>query len=653
MSDNKNNIKKMIKTIDKIDKEFEDFYGIISKDYDKANIRKAYECSKKAHNTQSRDTGEPYIIHPLYVARTVFDLGLDSESIIAALLHDVVEDTEMNIEFITKEFGSQVALIVDGLTKITGFSRNKKDEKIEALRKVLLASAKDIRILIIKLADRLHNMRTIHDLPEDKRDRVSQETMLIYVPIAQKIGLYSIKWELEDLSFKYTNRDMYQFIKEKINMKRAEREAVLDKAVSEIKKVLDDGKIKYSSVLGRPKNFYSIYKKIKDSARTFEEIHDLYAIRVNLDSVEKCYSILGYIHEKFQVFPDRFKDYISNPKLNGYQSIHTVIYSKAISSPIEIQIRTEEMHKLAEFGIAAHWRYKSLKQDKKFEKKISWLREVMLWEKEHKDNEEFLQLLKFDFFEDEIFVFTPKNDVIVLPEMATVLDFAYAVHTNIGETAIRGKVNGAVCTLDKILKSGDIVEVLTSNNSKPNEKWLKFVKTNKARIKIRQVLNLKKSNTSNVEAVVPSFSVLSEKIVNLSSYKKSRKGKCCNFEYGDSIVGVINKDKELVIHNSACDNAKFTINEKVNLKWKTAKRKEITINLLLEDKIGLLMDILNIFAKNNLNIEGVTSKNLRNGDTDMSIVVKDEPQVDNVVMRLKEMSFVKHVKLKKSFFNYS
>jgi GTP pyrophosphokinase len=644
-----------LKTIEDIDEDFEKFYGIISLEFDKKKIREAYNFAKKAHSAQKRKSGEPYILHPLAVATMVHSLGLDSSSIIAALLHDVVEDTEISSNEIKNMYGEEVSMIVDGLTKIEGFSKTKSDEKIEALRKVLLASAKDIRILVIKLCDRLHNMRTLGHQRADKKERIAKETMLIYAPISQKIGLYSIKWELEDLSFKYINPDMYQFVKGKVNMHRKAREEVLDNAVLEIKNVLDTNNFGYKSVLGRPKNFYSIYKKIKNNAKTFEDIYDLYAIRINVESISDCYTLLGHIHDKFQAFPDRLKDYIANPKLNGYQSIHTTIFSKAINCPVEIQIRTEDMHKLAEFGVAAHWRYKTLKEDKKFDKKIAWLREVMMWEKENKDNDEFMKLLKFDFFEDEIFVFTPKNDVIVLPEDATVLDFAYSVHTEVGDRAFKGKVNGGTCTLDKKLKSGDIVEITTNPKGKPSEKWLKFVQTNKARIKIRNTLNLKKSGPSNITVDDELFETLKLKIKSLDDFKKSRKAGCCEFIYGEEIVGVIGgkgKDKELVIHNVECDNAKFTINEKIGLKWKEQKTKEIVFELVLKDKIGLLMDILNLFASKNISIISINSKVLRNGDTNMILVLDEGENIDNLERNLREFSFVRSLKIKKKFFNF-
>lgn len=643
----------MVKSLSDVNNEFEEFYNKLDDDYDKELIRNSYEFAKKSHIYQKRQTGEPYVSHPLEVAKLIFELGLDSTSISAAFLHDVVEDTDITSARIGELFGGEVELIVEGLTKITDFDKRKEDAQIDALRKVLLASAKDVRILMIKLCDRLHNMRTMENLPEKKRERISKETMLIYVPIAQKIGLYNIKWELEDNSFKYTNREMYNFIKHKVNLKREEREEILNQAVEEIKEVLNSNGIDYIKIIGRPKNFHSIYKKIKNKAKTFEEIQDLYAIRIIAKDITKCYAVLGTLHDKFQAFPDRLKDYIANPKLNGYQSIHTNIYSKAIRNPIEIQVRTEEMHKLAEFGIAAHWRYKSLRDDKRFEKKIAWLREILLWEKENSDNKEFLKLLKFDFFEDEIFVFTPKNEVVVLPENATALDFAYSVHTEIGDKAYKAKINGSVEQIDTVLKSSDIIEIITNKNGKPSEKWLKFVVTNKAILKIRQSLNLKKSGKQNLVVDEVFFEKLKTKIHRLDEYKKSRKAGCCNIGYGKQIVGVVGKGKEIVIHSAGCENAKYTINEKIQLRWKEEKGdKEITINLILKDKIGLLMDILNLFSSRNINLISVNSKSFKNGDVKMTLTLLDGSYVDSLEKTLKEQDYVKSIKISKGLFGF-
>lgn len=644
----------MKKDLNNVNEKFESFIqSLDSKKYNLQNIKNAYEFAKKAHVYQRRKSGEPFICHPLAVAEIVYSmLGLDESSIIAALLHDVAEDTEYTLKDIKELFGEEVMQIVNGLTKIDIFDKAKGSENIETLRKILLASAKDIRILLIKLSDRLHNMRTMSDMPAEKKERISKETLLIYAPIAQKIGIYSLKWELEDLSLKYIDPETYAFLKSKLKLKREEREEIVKLGVEEIKTFLKNHKINQGIiVLGRPKNFYSIYKKIKNKTKEFDEILDLYAIRIITKDISQCYLILGLLHEHFQSFPNKLKDYIANPKSNGYQSLHTVIFSKTIKSPVEIQIRTEEMHKLAEFGIAAHWKYKNIKEDKKFDKKISWLREVLQWEKEHKDNQEFLKLLKYDFFEDEIFVFTPKSDILTLPESSTALDFAYAVHTDIGNKAVKCKINGIISTIDKILKSGDIVNIITQSNSRPQEKWLHFVKTSKARSKIRDALNIKHSGKKDLFETDISFDDLKNRIFRIEEFKKIRKAGCCNIIYGDHIVGVISKEKELVVHNASCENSRYTLNKKIQLSWKKEKNKKVTLIIDLKEKYGLLIDVLNIFTEFNLNISNLNTKVNKDGSVHMEIKVLDGPYMESLQIKLKELDNVESVKIIRGFFS--
>lgn len=635
-------------TLNDVNAEFENFLKTLDKEiYDKKEISKAYEFAKKAHAFQRRKSGEPYIMHPVEVSKIVASFGMDNASIIAALLHDTVEDTDITLQDVKKEFDEEIALLVDGLSKITQFGDRKKtidfDEHISSLRKILLASAKDIRILIIKLCDRLHNMRTLKELPETKRIKKSRETMQIYVPIAQKIGIYALKWELEDLSFKFLHPEMFQEIKKRVGLKREEREKIVKLAVDDLKKKLNFNEDVI--VLGRPKNFYSIYKKIKNKSKEFEDIYDLYAIRIICKNMGECYTILGKCHEKFRIFPNRLKDYIATPKANGYQSIHTVVYSDAITSPVELQIRTEDMNKLAEFGIAAHWKYKNLKEDKKFEQKISWLREVLQWEKEHEDNQEFLKLLKFDFFEDEIFVFTPKNEVITLPEKATALDFAYAVHTEIGDHAYKCKINGSIYTIDTVLKSGDIVEIITNPSTKPNDKWLKFVKTSKARLKIRDSLDLKLKKSLKERNDHLSTEELIKKIARIETYKHIKTAGCCTFEYGEQIVGVYSKDKKLVIHNASCPNAKFSINKKIPLRWIEEKEKEVTLYLNFTDRYGLVVDLLSIFSNYNANCTKMNTKVSKNGLVAMTVKLIDGDFIEKMVEDIKELDSLKSVKI--------
>ena len=645
----------MTATLTDINQRFDTFISTLEKtEEDILELRKAYSFAKKAHAFQRRKSGEPYIIHPLQVAEIVESFGLDTTSLIAALLHDVVEDTEVTLNDIKKEFGDEVALIVDGLSKISYFGEMKKvedeEKHIETLRKILLASAKDIRILVLKLCDRLHNMRTLNELPEQKQIRIANETMQIYVPIAQKTGIYALKWELEDLSFKYLNPEMYYFIRDKIKLKRSQREEIVENIVDEVKNKLDTKSTNQIKVLGRPKNFYSIYKKIKSKAKSFEDLHDLYAIRIICPDIAHCYTLLGIFHEKFRVFPNRLKDYIANPKANGYQSIHTVVISDYIKGPIEIQIRTDEMNKLAEFGVAAHWKYKNIKEDKKFEQKISWLREVLQWEKENEDNFEFLKLLKFDFFEDEIFIFTPQKDLITLPEGSSVLDFAYNIHTDIGSKTYKAKINGSISPIDTVLKSGDIVEIITNPSVKPNEKWLKIVRTSKARLKIRDQLNLKFSKSKDVVDNSSSVEELKKQIYRIEEYKNVRFAGCCTVEYGDQIVGVQNKEKKLLIHNASCPNAKYSLNKKIPLRWEDEKIKEVTLTILFKDRYGFVMDLLTLFSEFNINCTKFNTKVAKDGMVTMDVKIIDGPYIDEMKQRLKQLDSFVSVKVSRSLF---
>ena len=640
--------------MEELEKSIDDDFGMFldkvkqNLDYDDKLIKKAYFFARKCHLGQKRYGGIPYISHPLEVAKIVFDYGLDTSSIVAALLHDVVEDTDTTLDDIKKEFSYEVELLVDGLTKISSFIENREDKNIEAIRKVLLASAKDIRVLIIKLCDRLHNMRTLEQLELHKKERIARNTMLIYAPIAQKIGIYSLKWELEDLAFKYKNPEMFQLIRQKIGLKRREREDIVGKAVQELRGILAaNGVHKNLILIGRPKNFYSIYKKIKDKAKSFDEVYDLYAVRIIVKDIPTCYMILGILHDKCHTFPDRLKDYIANPKANGYQSIHTNLFSNVINGPVEIQIRTEDMHKLAEYGVAAHWKYKNLKEDKMFEKKISWLREVMQWEKENKDNIEFLNLLKYDFFQNEIYVFTPKNDVIFLPEGASVLDFAYAVHTEIGDSAYKGKVNGILTNIDKVLKNGDIVEIIKNKTVKPSEKWLKCVKTSKAKLKIRDNIKLKYTPSFTPTKFIDrlSFENLKSQLTRVEEFKKVRKAGCCNLKYGDQVVGVVTKEGELAVHNASCDNAKFTVNKKIPINWIENINKEVEFNLVLKDRFGIMVDILNIFSKYNVNLSKLNTKIFKNGDVKMNLKMLDGPYINNLISEIKKLDSIVSIEI--------
>ncbi len=454
-------------------------------------IEKAYLFAKEKHGTQVRRSGEPYISHPLNVALILADLKVDLASIIAAILHDVVEDTDTSIETIDKLFGRVIADLVDGLTKIRKIKfRSSQERMAENFRKMILAMAKDLRVILIKLADRLHNMRTLAALPEEKRLSIAQETLDIYAPLASRLGIYGIKSELEDLCLKETKKEIYKEISRKIAAKKREREAY----ILEVKKILADELTRYGfknhKVYGRPKHFFSIYKKMVDRRLAFEDLHDLFAFRIIVDSVKDCYEALGIIHAMWRPMPGRFKDYIAMPKANLYQSLHTTVI-RPNGTPAEIQIRTADMHGVCEFGIAAHWAYKekTIGPAKETDlKRFTWLRQMMELHDDVKDPNEFLDAVKVDLFEEEIFVFTPKGDVIQLATGATPLDFAFAVHTDIGLSTVGAKVNGKIMPLRSKLHSGDIIEILTSNNQRPSKDWLNFVTSSRALNKIRSYL---------------------------------------------------------------------------------------------------------------------------------------------------------------------
>ncbi|MTI70961.1 MAG: bifunctional (p)ppGpp synthetase/guanosine-3',5'-bis(diphosphate) 3'-pyrophosphohydrolase [Firmicutes bacterium] len=454
---------------------------------DLQHIIKAYQYAEAAHEGQYRNSGEKFFIHPYNVALILSEINLDNTSIVAALLHDVIEDTNVTFEEIEKEFNTEVAHLVDGVTKLKKIKyRTKEERKAENLRKMVIAMAKDIRVIIIKLADRLHNMRTLEYMSEAKKKEKALETLEIYAPIANRLGIFKMKWELEDLSLRHLDPQGYYDLVNKVSKKRKEREEYINAVKDKLSEKLDDMKIE-SEIRGRPKHFYSIYRKMVYQNKTFEQIFDLTAIRVIVDSVKDCYGVLGIVHTLWKPIPGRFKDYIAMPKPNMYQSLHTTVIGPK-GETFEIQIRTWDMHRTAEYGIAAHWKYKEgINKSNEFDKKLTWLRQMLEWQKEMKDPKEFMESLKIDLFTNEVFVFTPKGDVINLPTGSTPIDFAYRVHTAVGNNCVGAKVDGRIVPLDYKLKNGNIVSVLTSANSNgPSRDWLKIVKSSQAKSKIRQ-----------------------------------------------------------------------------------------------------------------------------------------------------------------------
>lgn len=455
-------------------------------------IKKAYMKAKEYHKGQLRESGEPYLVHPVEVAKILAELGMDENTLVAGLLHDTVEDTEYSQEDLIKDFGEEVALLVDGVTKLKSLVYESKEERqAENLRKMFLAMSKDIRVLIIKLADRLHNLRTINYMSDEQIKEKCRETLEIYAPLASRLGIFTLKFEMEDIALKYLDPEAYYDLVRQVKTKKKQREEYINKVITEIKESLDQLKIK-NEITGRSKHFYSIYRKMKYQNRQLDEIFDLTAIRIIVENIKDCYAVLGIVHTMWKPIPGRFKDYIAMPKPNRYQSLHTTVIGDN-GEPFEIQIRTHEMHWIAEYGIAAHWKYKEGISEDKDEGKLAWLRQTLEWQKDLNDPKEFMETLKVDLFSNQVFVFTPKGAVIELPAGSTPIDFAYKIHSDIGAKCVGAKVNGKMVPIDYTLTTGNIVEIVTSSHSKgPSIDWLKIAKTSNARNKIKQWL--KKEN---------------------------------------------------------------------------------------------------------------------------------------------------------------
>ena len=470
----------------------------INKNYDTELIGRAFDTAKRLHDGQLRKSGEPYLIHPIAVAKILAQLGMDDETIVGGLLHDVVEDTEYTREQLVEDFSEEIALLVDGVTKLGAIKFDTKEEaQAENLRKMFLAMSKDIRVLIIKLADRLHNMRTLEYMRQEKKIEKSRETLDIYAPLASRLGIYTVKFELEDIALKYLHPQEYETLEIEVTEKKEQRLKFINQVIDEIKEALDQMNMKYD-ISGRSKHLYSVYKKMVLQHKQIDEIFDLTAVRVIVENVRDCYAVLGQVHTMWKPIPGRFKDYIAMPKPNMYQSLHTTVLGDN-GEPFEIQIRTYEMHRVAEYGIAAHWKYKegNTKADQNNEEmKLAWVRQTLEWQKELNDPKEFMETLKMDLFSSQVFVFTPKGEVIDLPAGSTPLDFAFKIHTAVGCKCVGAKVNGKMVTIDHTLANGDIVEIVTSSNSSgPSVDWLKIAKSSTARTKIRQWL--KKENKSD------------------------------------------------------------------------------------------------------------------------------------------------------------
>ena len=703
-------------------------------------IQKAYNYALEKHGTQLRKSGEPYIIHPTNVAYTIAELGLDEQTICAALLHDVVEDTEVTYEDIEREFGKEIADMVDGVTKLKQIGHASIEEnQVENYRKMFLAMGKDIRVIIIKLADRLHNMRTLEFLRRDRQIAIATETMQLYAPLANRLGLYSMKWELEDLSFKYLYPKEYEELIKGIEQKREERLRFIEKIMDDIRQQLKKEHIE-AEVTGRAKHLYSIYRKMQRDNKTLDQIYDLFALRIIVNSVKDCYAALGVVHEMYSPMPGRFKDYIAVPKTNMYQSIHTTLLGEK-GTPFEVQIRTWDMHRIAEYGIAAHWAYKEAnygsrkgqKVVKVQDDKLAWLRETLEWQKDMQDPQEFLDTLKTELFEDEVYVFTPKGAIKVLPRGATPIDFAYAIHAEIGHHMTGCKINSRMMPIITPLKNGDIVEILTSDNSKgPSRDWLKFVKSTSAKNKIQswfkkaqKAENIEKGkeliekelkrigmthtslfkqeyiepmlerykykNLDEMYAAVGFGANSSVKIIArmLQEYRKEHQeedieekmeqlnkqkekkqkpsssgvvvkgidnclvklSKCCNPLPGDEIVGYITKGRGVSVHRKDCVNVKDLLTEEnrmIDVKWYEEAKENYNVNIevLANDRGGLLIDVLNAIKETKAKLMGVSTKTTKDriAIMDINIEVENIEELNKVIRTIRKVDSVYEVR---------
>ena len=574
-------------------------------------IEKAYKVAHEAHKDQKRKSGEPYIIHPLCVAIILADLEMDKETIVAGILHDVVEDTVMTLDELSKEFGPEVALLVDGVTKLTqlSWSKDKVEMQAENLRKMFLAMAKDIRVIMIKLADRLHNMRTLKYKTPESQQRIAKETLEIYCPIAQRLGISKLKIELDDLSLKYLEPDIYYDLVDKIAVRKSVREKYIQGIVDEVSEHIKNAGIE-AKVDGRVKHFFSIYKKMKNQHKTLDQIYDLFAVRIIVETVKDCYAALGVIHEMYKPIPGRFKDYIAMPKANMYQSLHTTLIGSN-GQPFEIQIRTFEMHRVAEYGIAAHWKYKEASDGKKpevqEEEKLVWLRQILEWQRDMSDNKEFMNLLKndLDLFSDSVYCFTPTGEVKNLPAGSTPIDFAYSIHSAVGNKMVGARVNGKLVTIDYKINNGDRIEIITSQNSKgPSRDWLNVVKSTQAKNKINQWFKneLKEDNILKGKDLLSGY--CKARGINLASLQKQEYMDAIMRKYGfrdwDSVLAaighgalkegqIVNKMQELYDR----DHKKEMTNEEVlaSIAENNAANAQSGVNkpILMKSKSGIVV----------------------------------------------------------------
>ncbi len=625
-------------------------------DVDVALIRKAYKFAEEAHKDQKRASGEQFIQHPLHVAYIIAEMRLGVAAIVSALLHDTVEDTDVTLEDIRRGFGLEVESIVDGVTNIKKLSvPDMESYHAESIRKVILASARDIRVILVKLADKLHNMRNLQCLHPDKQKRIAKEVMEVYAPIAYKLGLANLKWELEDLAMKYLQPETYRTLQLKIERTARQREEEVLRVKALLEKELKDNGIS-ARIIGRPKHLYSVYRKMERKQCSFEEIYDLTALRVITKSVKECYEIIGIVHNKWKPIPKGFDDYIAMPKPNLYQSLHTAVLGPE-GKPIEIQVRTEEMNETAEEGIAAHWIYKGVFGDSKFDNQLSWLRQLLDWQRDSKDSKEFMDMLKVDFFEDEVFTFTPKGKVVEMPKGSCVVDFAYAVHSTIGDSCIGAKVNGRFVPLRTLLKNGDVVEIMTSSSQKPSREWLKFVMTPKARQKIRQCIRgVTDIPIGKVKVARPEKKELDQWIVEAAVPGLSVKlSKCCSPLPGDPILGHVVR-RRVSVHNVECQSyQKFKLKAKQNsikcdevgVNWVDNPSSVVEVYVEALNRVGLFAEILNSIVATKTVIKSAKAKMLARHlvECRFSIDSKGLGHMQDIVGRIRKINGVKNIYL--------
>ena len=599
----------------------------------KANLKKiseAYDFALEAHKGQKRESGEDFFLHSRECAYYVASFKVGTDAICAALLHDVLEDTETKPKTIEKRFGSEVFHLVESVTKEVSDTAI-QDKRAENLRKILLATVKDVRVILIKLADRLHNMKTLKHLPVKKQKEIARETLEIYVPIAYKLGMSRVKSEFEDLSLKHLQPEIYQQLKKKIMRKKEQREKQVQRIKKAIQRVMGEANINVK-VSGRAKNFYSIYKKMIKKNLKFEEIRDLLAFRVITTNKESCYEALNAIQAKWKLVPGEFDDYIKNQKPNFYQSLHVeVVFNK---TPVEIQIRTHQMHHTAEEGIAAHWQYKETERDKKFDRRISWLKQILEW-RQNETAQELIDSFRIDIFKDEIYVLTPKGDPIPLPEKATPLDFAYAVHSQIGKQCKAAKVNGKMQPLGYELQSADVVEIITAKNAKPTRLALKYAKTNYAREKIRKALGIIQENPKKKREVIKN----ADDLINPTNLPMNLQ-KCCYVHKGEKVMGVKTKNT-LNVHSKYCgaSNKKGPY-KKIRIEWKKQIHTKKHLQIKVQDRTGIFADILGVLTREDVKINSINTKSEKKSLTLLVQTSGEESQIKKTIPKLKQIKNV-------------